>query len=180
MCFIRKNVKVCNINCYSEAQLKYIHNIYMAKRIKPVGHALNKLLKPLALKNGFADARIFSNWASIVGQDFATQARPKSLNNKVLTVFVANSGYSVQIQHQATYLMERINCYFGYKAVHAVRVVQSGSWQEAAKKQRFIEPDQGAYTRAQAHVHAVRDEGLKASLLRLGALVETQYSKKVT
>jgi len=141
-----------------------------------VARSLHKLLKPLALRQGFADVRVLSQWSDIVGPDMARQMQPQTLKNGVLQVAVSNSSLALQIQHQAPQLMEKINRFFGFRAVKSIRPVQTYFALEPQPQATVVVPDAGAQVRAEAQVSQVQDPELKAALSRLGAQVEARHS----
>ena len=144
--------------------------------MKTLSRSLHKLLKPLATAQGFADARILSNWRQIVGEEFFQFAQPQQLKNGVLTVSVSHGAVAMQLQHMAPQIMERINRYFGFAAVKGIRPQQTYFDMEPPKERKNIVPDVGAETRAEAQVQNVKDETLREALKRLGAQVEVQHS----
>ena len=145
--------------------------------MRTLSRSLHTLLKPLAQKNGFADARIFSHWRQIVGQDVATLAKPHKLSNKTLVLMVPNGATALDMQHQSLQLMERINRHFGFCAVKKISTMQTYMGLQAAPENSQNPPDVGAQTRAAAHVEHVHDGNLKAALTRLGAQIEMCHSQ---
>mgnify|MGYP006441491667 CR=1 FL=1 len=144
--------------------------------MRTLGRSLHKLLKPLAQKSGFVDARIFSHWRQIVGQDIATIAKPQKLSNNTLVLTVPNGAVALEVQHQSLQLIERINSHFGFCAVKKISTMQTYMSLEPAPVKQTKKPDVGAQTRAAAQVETVHDDTLREALARLGAQVEMHHS----
>ena len=76
-------------------------------------------------------AALLADWPAIVGEPLATRAVPRALapplpgrEGGTLTVCVASAD-AVEIQHEGPRVLERINGYFGYKAVDRLKLVQA-------------------------------------------------------
>lgn len=147
--------------------------------MKTLTRSLHKLLKPLATAQGFADARVLSQWRHIVGDDFYQLAQPQQLKNGILTVSVSHGAVAMQLQHMAPMIMERINRFFGFAAVKGIRPQQTYFDIEPPKTRTNIVPDAGAETRAEAQVQNVKDDGLREALKKLGAQIEVRHSKPI-
>mgnify|MGYP005843479149 CR=1 FL=1 len=145
--------------------------------MRTLGRSLHKILKPLAQKKGFSDARVFSHWQQIVGKDMAAAAKPQKLNDNTLTLSVPNGAVAMDVQHQALQLMERINSHFGFRAVQRIKTVQTFMELEPVVYKQNQNPDKGAQIRAAAQVENVQDLNLRQALSRLGAYVEMRNSR---
>ena len=84
-------------------------------------------------KRGLVNARLFLDWAVIVGPTIAAHSWPEKVsqrddpsgqNQHTLTLRVS-PGIAVEIQHMEPVLIERINSYFGYAAIHKITLKQS-------------------------------------------------------
>ena len=84
-------------------------------------------------KRGLVNARLFLDWAVIVGPTIAAHSWPEKVGQKVdplgqnqhtLTLRVS-PGIAVEIQHMEPVLIERINSYFGYAAIHKITLKQA-------------------------------------------------------
>ncbi|MBI1363317.1 MAG: DUF721 domain-containing protein [Proteobacteria bacterium] len=144
--------------------------------MRALGPSVQKLVKPLALKNGFADVRVLSNWSKIVGADMARYIRPLKLSNKVLQVAAADSNWAMQVSYQAPVLIEQINRYFGFQAVTRIQPQQSYFETDEQQPVAVPQPDGAAKVRALARTQDVKDDTLRAALASLGGWVEAAYS----
>lgn len=82
-------------------------------------------------KKGFGAAEILTRWAAIVGPTIAAHAVPERLvfppgsrTDGLLHVTVAPGGFATELQHLEPLVLERINGFFGYRAVTRLRLHQ--------------------------------------------------------
>ena len=82
----------------------------------------------------------------------------------------ASSSAALEIQHAATQLIERVNTYFGFRAVRRLKLVQAPLAPPPAlpapPRERALAPEEAA--ELQVAVADVGDEPLRAALLALG------------
>lgn len=109
---------------------------------------------------GFAESRLLTHWAEIVGEDFARLCRPVSVSyakggmGATLTVLTAGPQAPV-LEMQKAQLQERVNGCYGYRAIARVRITQTApegfaeaqaEFRPAAKSQAARAPDPRAST----------------------------------
>jgi protein-disulfide isomerase len=132
-------------------------------------------------KSGASFARLKAEWSAIVGTELARVSRPDALvagraarggqgSGKTLRLRVAGAA-SVEIQHSANRLVERVNGYFGHRFIDDIRIVQGGFAVALAQRGRQPPPDPEIAARMASRVAAVKDPDLKAALARLGARI---------
>lgn len=141
---------------------------------RPVGSLVGSALRPALRARGFAAADILGRWPTIVGDLLAQHTAPERLNwpsaesgGATLRVRVA-PGFAPQVQHLAHLIVERINTFFGYRAVARLNLVQGPLPRQQKPKapKRELQPDERA--RLDELLTGVRDAKLRESLLRLG------------
>jgi hypothetical protein len=98
-------------------------------KAKPVGELIGKTLDPIVRKRGLARVELLSWWPDIVGAAYAEATVPERIrwtrDGKAATLFVrCDPALVLQFQHEMDRVRERLNSYFGYAAVGAVRIVQ--------------------------------------------------------
>jgi hypothetical protein len=98
-------------------------------RAKSVAELIGPALDPLVRKRGLARAELISWWPEIVGAAYAGRTAPERIrwprDGKAATLFVrCDPSLALQLAHETDRLRERLNGYFGYPAVGAVRIVQ--------------------------------------------------------
>lgn len=96
---------------------------------KSLGELIGKSLDPIVRKRGLARAELLAWWPDIVGAAYAEATVPERIrwprDGKAATLFVrCDPSLVLQFQHEADRVRERLNSYFGYVAIGAVRIVQ--------------------------------------------------------
>ena len=96
---------------------------------KPVAELIGKSLDPIVQKRGLARAELLAWWPDIVGAAYAGRTVPERIrwprDGKAATLVVCcDPSLALQFQHEADRVRERLNSYFGYPAVGAIRIVQ--------------------------------------------------------
>ena len=82
-----------------------------------------------------------------------------------------------EVEHLAPRIIERVNQFYGYRAVARIRITQSGAAPGFAEKQAGFAagpppgPTDADTERAAALTGGIEDAGLRAALTRLGANV---------
>jgi hypothetical protein len=127
------------------------------------------LTKSALAKHGFAQADILSQWTAIAGVEIATLCAPERIKwpregGTGTLILRAQAGRGLELQYQVPLIMERINRYFGYPAISAVKIVQSG-----AAKQNVAAPVKLDPTSFESRLTGFSDERLKSALAQLGA-----------
>lgn len=142
--------------------------------MKKVTNNLEKIIKPIAMKNGFNEVRIFSCWKNIIGSELHSQVKPIKLKNKVLHVMAQNSSIATEVAFKSPIFIEKINQFFGYRAIEKITTLQKSFSNDDSFQIKRIIPDEGCKIRAKAMCGDVKDSKLKESLEKLMALVEKE------
>src|SRR5215813_2931300 len=112
--------------------------------VKAVGTFLPALTRKAFEKYGFSTATLVTDWVTIAGRELAAYTAPERLKwpralarpdaetgepgkdrQGATLVLRVDGGRSLDVQHRARQLIERINAYFGYAAVAELRIVQA-------------------------------------------------------
>ncbi len=148
--------------------------------LRALAVSLPRVTKRLFGKRGFAEGGLAADWPGIVGAELASRCRPGKLafaraterREGTLTLRV-EAPFATEVQHLAPQIMERINGYFGYRAVARLRLKQVaynpqpatlGPATQAAKP----EPAPEITPELAARLESVEDPELRAALGRLG------------
>ncbi len=148
-----------------------------------VSSLIGRLTRPALGARGLAGADILSQWSVIVGPELAALATPQSLKGDrpgrstegqggTLTLRVASSAAATILQLKGPQIVERVNRFFGYRAVARLQVVPgapSGPTKPAPKADPPLSPD--ALVEIERTVATIGEPELKAALARLGAAV---------
>lgn len=93
-----------------------------------INTVLRKIITPLMNKFGYIESNLIVYWPDIMGKDLAEITTPKKIRyvngNVVLYIKVTGGGNALNIQHTLPLLIERIARFFGYKAIHEIRLIQ--------------------------------------------------------
>jgi hypothetical protein len=89
--------------------------------MKAIGHQIQKLIKPIAQKQGFDEVRVLTRWPEIVGPALAKNTAPTKLTNGNLVIAVTDGATAMEVTHRSTQICEAVNSWMGYCA--ATRVV---------------------------------------------------------
>ncbi len=98
--------------------------------MRALGAATAKVTGPLFRKRGFAEAGILTNWPEIMGHVLAGRTLPQRISypkgeRSEGTLYIrAESAWATELQHLAPQVIERINSYFGYRAVAQLAISQ--------------------------------------------------------
>ena len=154
---------------------------------KALAASLDKVTRPALRKRGIAAAGIVTDWADIVGPELAAETVPQRLmrprgggegggrgnaDGGVLHIRVS-SALAPELQHLEPQLVERINGYFGYRAVARLKLIH-GPIARPAAPQADLPPALDPAERAAVaeRVAGVGDADLRAALDRLGTAVK--------
>jgi hypothetical protein len=153
--------------------------------VKAVGSFLPGLTRKAFEKYGFSTATLLTDWATIVGRDLAVCTAPERLkwpraversdedagNGRpgATLVLRVDGGRSLDVQHNARQVIERINAYFGYAAIAELRIVQAPIGVDGQPPRPAPRASARPLTTEVAHI---ADPGLRDALARLGAEVK--------
>lgn len=112
---------------------------------KPVAELIAGSIDPLVRKRGLARAEMLSWWPDIVGAAYAGRTAPERIrwtrDGSAATLMVrCDPSLALQFAHETDRVRERLNTYFGYPAVGAVRIVQRAVGQAAEEEKPEAAP----------------------------------------
>jgi hypothetical protein len=124
---------------------------------------------------GFAGRRIATDWPVIVDEALAARSLPEKLVRPpggrgpgTLHVRVASGPVAVEMQHREPLIVERINAYFGFRAVARLRLMQAPLPPPAPRPPAPLSPDPQASAAIEATVASVENPRLRQVLADLG------------
>jgi hypothetical protein len=144
-----------------------------------IGAAAEPLIAPLLRRRGFIETRVACDWPAIVGDPLAAETVPIRLafpkgERQDATLHVRVTGpMALELQHLAPVVIERINGYFGYKAVSRLTMQQAPLGHVPKRRVRrkiALSPDEER-TLAD-RVAQVSDPALRQSLVGLGRAMQ--------
>jgi hypothetical protein len=97
--------------------------------LRAIGAESSKATSPIRRKRGFFEASVFSDWTAIVGPDLGDQCVPLRLvrgpEGEGGTLHVRVTGpLALELQHLEPQVIERINGFYGFRAIARLRMHQ--------------------------------------------------------
>jgi hypothetical protein len=145
--------------------------------LHPMASLMWKVATPALRKRGLSEARIVTDWAEIVGPMLAGATSPERLKTEsrdapgVLHIRAAGP-VATEIQHLAPQIIERINGYFGYRAIDRLHIVQAPPRTRRRRRREAPAVDEKTRQGVESRVAAVSDDALRDALAGLGLAIE--------
>lgn len=151
--------------------------------MRAIGASLPRITAPVLDKQGLGKegidaARLVSEWPAIIGQALADHCWPVKLSfprgerrEGTLRLRVVTA-LALEIQHREPVLLERINGYFGYRAVARLAIVQGPPPLPDRPAPPVLRPLAAAERRElDKRLDPIVDPELRAALDRLGSAI---------
>jgi hypothetical protein len=141
-----------------------------------LGELVGRAIAPITARRGFATADLIAAWPEIAGPLYAGCTAPEKIvwprdeDNAAGVLFVKADGpRAIFVQHDLPQILERVNAYFGYRAIGQARIVQSPVRTDSAPARKTPAALAPEAERALAEqLDDIDDEQLRAALARLG------------
>lgn len=158
------------------------------KGFKRTSSLLAGRIRQASESRGFAQSRLLTDWAEVVGPDVAAIARPVEVSygrggmGATLTLLTTGA-QAPMLEMQKEQLRTKVNAVYGYNAIARIRVTQTAATGFAEGRVAFDHkpkdtgpqaPDAATHQAASAYVAPVQDDSLRAALERLGANILTK------
>ena len=144
-------------------------------RPRPASAALTAITSPVFRKRGFARREILTQWPAIVGDLMARYTCPERLqfgqdrNQGATLVVRASSGFATELQHLHPVVLDRINTFFGYRAVERITIMQAPLPTPAPSERRALRTvTEQEERRIASQVDGTRSDTLATALKALG------------
>lgn len=127
-------------------------------------------------KRGFTGADILESWSDILGSELSQGVRPVKLTfekdsriNGTLYVKSAGGAFAMLFENQKERVIERINTFFGYRAVSQIKILQ-GRLTLKRKEVRIPKKtvSQAQKEKLRQQVAVIEDEELREKVYQLG------------
>ena len=145
---------------------------------KPLGQLVGKTIADALARQGFASTGVVTHWPEIVGAEIADHAEPMRMiwprrvhedDPEPATLVLRVEGpVALEIQHLSGVIIEKVNRFFGFRAVGRIQIRQAPLMRREKKKAPAA-PDPEVVARLAAGMGDIADEGLRDALARLGA-----------
>jgi hypothetical protein len=154
---------------------------------KAVGSFLPTLTARAFRRHGFSTSGLVTDWPAIAGRELGNVSMPERLKwpraagpadgenagacparSGATLVLRVDGSSALTVQYGARQIIERINAYFGYRAVSQLRIVQA----PVAPPPASVAPLRRPAEPLTHEVAGIRDQGLRLALARLGAQIK--------
>ncbi len=144
-------------------------------KTRGLGAIMPSVTKDALARRGFVQGEIIARWREIVGARLADHTAPEKLafprgERMSATLLVRVSpGLAPELQHESPRVIERMNTYFGYRAIAALKLIQAPLQPRPAlarRKRRKLSDAEVSDIRKE--VAPTRDPDLRSALERFG------------
>lgn len=146
-------------------------------------------LKTPAEKRGFAETKLLTHWAEIVGPDIADMAVPvkvkfgRGFGGTLVLLTTGSKAPMLEMSREA--IITRVNACYGYSAIKDVQVTQTASTGFAEGQVAFTvpkpkakpAPDPARLERATAGLTEIEDPALREALRKLAGNIVTNKNR---
>jgi hypothetical protein len=160
---------------------------------RPIGAYAARVLDPAARARGFATTALLSEWPAIAGAELAQFTMPDRVvwprrqneaagdapykghrDEGAILVLRVEGPRAIEVQHRSGQILERVNAYFGYRAVAEMRILQAPVARKTPQSPAMAPPiDPGALPPNAK----IKDGSLRAALLRLGSTARAKLTR---
>jgi hypothetical protein len=156
------------------------------KFARPLADLVGPALVAAFKRHGFASTEIVTHWDDIVGPDIAAHAEPVRIAwprragaaddpreppEPATLVLRCEGPAAIEVQHQTSLIIERVNRFLGWQAIGEVKLRQA-PLRRRSKPRPPPAPDAAEARRIASTMTGIADDGLRAALGRLGAAVK--------
>lgn len=161
------------------------------KGFKRTSSLLTQRIRTASESRGFAQSRLLTHWAEIVGEDTARMSRPVEVSygrggmGATLTLLTTGPNAPV-LEMQKEKLRAKVNGVYGYNAIARIRVTQTAATGFAEGQVTFghrttQQAAAGASPELRRKAHdlaePVADDGLRQALAQLGENILNKHSR---
>ncbi|MER8430358.1 DUF721 domain-containing protein [Mesorhizobium caraganae] len=149
----------------------------------PVSDLATQILDPVLRKRAGISIGLVQSWEEIAGPRLAGHSRPEKIQwprrmheddpFEPATLVIACEGTAaLHLQHETGEIINRVNAFLGFNAIGRIRIVQKPVLSEKARPKPAPRPLTSVEkAKLSDTVGKIEDEGLRASLERLGATI---------
>lgn len=127
-------------------------------------------------KYGFAEGTLIRQWRDIAGPDLSQTTLPlkvtfgKEKGERIgILHLLVEPGAALEVQHQIPLLIEKIKIFYGAQKIARIALIQgSGVKGKTQPAERVSVTDPEAVKTIETWTRAMKDSGLKDSLIQLG------------
>jgi len=156
---------------------------------KNTSELLQKRIRSASQSRGFAETRLLTHWAEIVGEQTAAVAKPVKVGygrgglGATLTLLTTGA-QAPMLQAQLPQIREKVNSCYGYNAISRITITQTaptgfseGQVDFQSKPKTPSKPSPHAVGLARETAQSVQDDSLRHALEALGSNVISKQNK---
>jgi len=145
--------------------------------MRALAATLPRVAAPVLGKRGFSEAQLIAQWPAVIGEELARHMAPERISfarggrrDGTLRLRV-EPGFALEAQHREPQLLERINAFFGYRAVARLALVQGPLPRGPAARPAPRDLGENERRALDRRLAGIEDSGLRDALRRLGEAV---------
>jgi hypothetical protein len=155
----------------------------------PVSDLATEILDPVLRKRAGMSIGLVQSWEEIAGPRLASRSRPEKIQwprrmheddpfEPAVLVVACEGMAALHLQHETGEIINRVNAFLGFNAIGRIRIVQKPVTADQGRPKPSLRPLTAAEkAKLSGAVGMIEDDGVRASLERLGATILGQ--KKV-
>ena len=173
-------LKLCDSCICMVRDIKNIDSKRGTGGLKSLSVSVVPLIRNIMGKKGFVISDILTVWEQIVGEEMAQYTIPRKVDfkknektNGVIHIVVPGGAFALELQHKEKFVLEKVNSYFGYKAISGIRIIQDANFKIQTKKINQAKVKKSLVTCEEQNyidnlTNEIIDPELKETLFRLG------------
>ena len=156
----------------------------------PVSDLATQILDPVLRKRAGISIGLVQSWEEIAGPRLAGHSRPEKIQwprrmheddpfEPAVLVIACEGMAALHLQHETGEIINRVNAFLGFTAIGRIRIVQKPVTTDKGRPKPTFRPLTAAeQTKLSSTVELIEDDGLRASLERLGATILGERKSK--
>ena len=156
---------------------------------KTIGESLKKVNQKFSNKFGKIDYVIHVNWKQIVGSFFSNHSQPMKIssvkdfiddkNEYIFSNYLhvnVSPAAAVDFQHFKDKITEKINSYFGYKAIKGIKIHQNfiPQFDDNTINKRKPKNIKKLKSEVKQYLQEIKNKDLEESVVKLGLSISTE------
>ncbi|CCV12422.1 DUF721 domain-containing protein [Mesorhizobium sp. STM 4661] len=149
----------------------------------PVSDLATEILDPVLRKRAGMSIGLVQSWEEIAGPRLAGRSRPEKIQwprrmheddpfEPAVLVIACEGMAALHLQHETGEIINRVNAFLGFNAVGRIRIVQKPVLSQKLRPKPAARPlNDAEKSKLSRTVGKIEDDGLRASLERLGATI---------
>lgn len=161
---------------------KYKLNIseeHHCRDLESISSIFMPIVKDMITAEDLVGIDIVLNWQKVIGEEIASFCNPLKTkynqkdNSRTLYVEVPVGGFALELQHKENYILDKINSYIGYKAIHKLNISQNMNMQPKVITNKKPQTKELELTEEQKNylqnvTKEIKDEKLRKILINIG------------